>query len=506
MYTERKLSRGRYWVAASILTATAMLIGVGLLHLLPAAAGSLNSDSYDLAMPLRTRRGFIGIPDASTFIVQNIAPETAQITVTIALPDGSVNEAFVQTLSPESSYMFSDDEGLAILARIEPEPDLLTYTFGVNFELADLGNDAYLGLKWDEDPVLPPPEPEPYYLSIPLLIKDWFSTSFILQNRSADIDATIAVDFYDQSGVIRHSEYALIPANGAVKFDLAEVGELPNGYIGSATIHADTPIAVASVRTYADSLGLRSAYQGRGSWETSNVLIVPALFKVHDLQTSELCIQNIGQKSTNVYVSYSDGLESTAPIPAYGVHCFDQGAEGHTADWSGGAIISSTERLLATVNVMAYSGAPVGRWSYSVPNLEMITRTLTFPFLYTDYEGWTSEIHLYNYNDVPAQVMPRYVSYPSGFIYCADAFTMPAHSTLSISQAGLPGFFDQSMAYFIATQPVAAAVSFTSDEPLGSTDRHFGYSAAYSDGSITFPDTCDTIRKVFLPLLLKAFQ
>jgi hypothetical protein len=135
-----------------------------------------------------------------------------------------------------------------------------------------------------------------------------------------------------------------------------------------------------------------------------------------------------------------------------------------------------------------------------------VTRTLALPLLFTAYGGWTSEIHLYNYNDSPAGITPRYVSHPAGFVYCADSFTVPAHSVLSISQAELPRVFRQSMAYFTATQPVAAVVSVTSDEPLGDTDRHFGYSAAYPDGPVSFPDTCDTIYEVFVPAILKEAQ
>jgi hypothetical protein len=46
----------------------------------------------------------------------------------------------------------------------------------------------------------------------------------------------------------------------------------------------------------------------------------------------------------------------------------------------------------------------------------------------------------------------------------------------------------------------------TSDEPLGDTDRHFGYGAAYPEGPVSFPDTCDTIHDVFLPVVLRRMQ
>jgi hypothetical protein len=103
-------------------------------------------------------------------------------------------------------------------------------------------------------------------------------------------------------------------------------------------------------------------------------------------------------------------------------------------------------------------------------------------------------------------VTPRYVSYETNFIYCAEPFTVPAKSVLSVSQDELPSAFDRSRGYFNVTEPMVAAVSVTGDEPLGNADRHLGYSVAYSDEPFVFPDNCDTIHEVFLPIVLKRTQ
>jgi hypothetical protein len=493
-----------FWIVAAV------AIGLALTLLSQSLADSPDPKApSEMAAPMG-RRGFIGMPDASKFSIQNISTETAHITVTIALPNGTVIDTSGDQVPPESIHMYSDPEGLISLARTST--DMLEYVFGVNCELAELGNDAYLGLEWEKDASPPPPILEPKFLMIPHVQKaydGWATfTAFAIQNRSDEI-AAVAVEFYDQTGHYEHFEEVSIPASGAASLSLAGIEELSDGYIGSAIIASDQPVAVVNLRTYDNYYKLRSAYQGRGSWETSNVLVAPALFKARDWQTSQICVQNGGDWDTDVSVSYSDGLTVTATIPSYAMHCFDQGTEGHAAGWLGGAVIAgeAEDPLVAVVNVIAYDGAtPVGRWSYTVPAQKMITQTLSFPLLFTDHDGWTSEIHLYNFSDSPSEVTPRYISYPAGFVYCADSFTIPAHSMLSISQDELPPFFDLSMAYFSATQPVAAAVGVTSDEPLGDTDRHFGYGAAYPEGPVSFPDTCDTIHDVFLPVVLRRMQ
>jgi hypothetical protein len=168
---------------------------------------------------------------------------------------------------------------------------------------------------------------------------------------------------------------------------------------------------------------------------------------------------------------------------------------------------------VAVVDVTAYDGAtPVGRWTYNATpstsfreNMKSgLSQSLAFPLLVNHDNGWTSTIYLYNPAESSVEITPRYVlSTTEGFVYCAEPFTIPARSQVSISQARLPPFASRAMGYFNTTGPVAAAVSATNSTALGTTDRHFGYEAAYPGVAFDFPDTCDTMYAVFLPLVEK---
>jgi hypothetical protein len=226
---------------------------------------------------------------------------------------------------------------------------------------------------------------------------------------------------------------------------------------------------------------------------------------------------NVGGVTTNVHVEYSDGLTSEASdVPPSARACFPQGAEDHAEGWAGTAIVSSTNYvdLAAVVNVQARSGGDqVGCWAYTATPLSILRRneksasgqSLSFPFLVNDYEGWTSEIHLFNPTGTAAVITPRYVLGGSSgrFVYCAEPVTVPAGGMVSISQEQLPSSSHPSMGYFNTTGPVLATVSGTSSQPLGTTDRHFGYEPLSLGGSIGLPDTCGTMHRIFVPLIMK---
>jgi len=513
MNTREKQSRRTYWNIVLSCIAAAVAIGWGLTLLSQSLADSPAPKlPGEVASPAAQHR-VIGLPNVSTFAVQHFNTlglnDTTETVVEFASPGGTVTEILTDTLPSESIYLYTGPDDPTDLARIEYDesPSGGNLIFGANFELSDFGNAAYLGLDATLEEQGPPSE---YGIYIMLLMKDpWgWTTGFTIQNRYGQDPATVVVSFYDQYGnpACVYTVPTPIPPNGSVSFDLANITCLEDGFMGSAYVSSDQEVAVSSVSTYNDELGLRSAYQGIS--EASTVLVVPALFKANNLQTSVVCVQNGGTATTDVSVEYSDGVMVNETIPPFAVYCLNQGAEAHAAGWAGGAVIRSTgEPLVAVVNVTAYDDTtPVGRWSYTASVTDTIDQGLAFPLLFNESDDWTSEIHLYNPGDSPAVITPRHVSYPTHVVYCAEPLTIPAGGVLSISQAELPRLLGQNMAYFNTTQPVAAVVGVTSDKPLGETDRHFGYRAAYPEGAISFPDTCDTIYKVFLPAVFKEAQ
>jgi hypothetical protein len=488
----------RAWLWVALLAA----IGLGLATLSHVLADAPGSGLSDGGVSPMARRGFIGLPDVQAFSLQNISDEPADITVGFHLPDGTLlaGETISETLPAESVRVFEGPAELTDSARITHElPTSDMPLFGANYGLSSLGSEAYLGMDLSGAPSGGP------QLWIPLIVKNadsWYSR-FVVQNRGTSAtDATVA--FIDQYGTIFTQYTFFLPASGTYLVDLSDMSFLMDGFVGSALITSSyEPIAVASVHSYNDSLGLRSAHRGVSDYEADTVLVAPALFNGSNSQSSEIWVQNIEPFGyAEVQVSYSDGVTSTASIPPYAMHRFDQSTEGHAPGWSGGAIISSTMDILLAAVVNVNASGSTGRWSYTVPGLSSTGRTLAFPLLFDQYQGWASDIYLHNPNSAEVQVTPRYVS-PAGFVHCTETVTVATHSTFAISQAGLPPTFNRSMGYFTATQPLAAVMGATNDGTSGTSDRHLGYSAAHLPPAVAMPDTCDTIRQVFLPAVIK---
>lgn len=506
-FTEKWPQRMR-WGIVLLWVAAAAAIGLGLTRLSPSRADSPDLNLLSEIKPQQTRRGFIGLPLAATISLQNILTTTANITLTFALPNGTpVGEPICDSLLPESIRIYTRQGDPIPLANIESNEPV----FAVGFELSESGNLAYLGLEWKE--IQPQPSPSGCADFLPLVRKAFQgrNTRIEIMNRSA-MPKTVLLTFRGQpSGVATTPFPQSIPANGLLPFGpvaMTTIVGIDDLFTGSVIVSAEPltePVSVSMAVHYYSELGLRGAYRAGNQDDISATLVAPVLFKSSDLQTSSLCVQNVLTSTQTVFVNYSDGSYDTEEIEGGNSNCFYQGHEQHEAGWRGGAVITGTNGpLFAVVDVRAYDGdGPVGLWSYSVPGQEMIGPVVALPLLLNNFDGWTSEIHLYNFNESPSTITPRYIAYPSDFVYCAEPFTIPGYSVHSISQSELPPLLNRSMAYFSATQPVAAAVSATSNKPLGDTDRHFGYGAAYPDVSISFPDTCGTIHESFLPMIFK---
>jgi hypothetical protein len=444
-----------------------------------------------------------------TITVQRLWSESADITVTYALSNGTPVKTSASTIAAESAQIYTPTQGFTGLGRVEAiEPGTQAVpVFGVNSDsdLAGTGNDAYLGLAWEDAP-----SAGAVRNFIPRVMKGDWTSMFVIQNRNEAASETLSViEFYNQDGTLAQIEMGkVLPENGSVTYDLATMPLLLDGFIGSVVIASDYPLAVSSVRTYNIRLDLSGAYPGVDSTSVTTTLVAPALFKESDLQTSELCVQNGGSNQTAVNVTYTDGVVNSATVNRSASYCFNQGTESHASGWTGGAIITSTEIVAAVVNVTACSsgtscGSPVGYWSYSVPSTATLQSAAAFPLLNNRHDGWTSKVYLYNTGSSPAVITPRYVGYPSGFVSCTQQVTIAAGGVISISQADLSALNSVSMGYLTSTQKVAAVVGFTNDKTLGTTDRHMGYEAAYPAGTITPQKQCGTIHTVFLPVVIR---
>ena len=469
--------------------------------------------------PQKQARRFIGLPEVNTISVQNTSTLSMPITVTFALTNGTVISQVFDTLLPESFGIYVEPPNFVGTGRVEGLTDSLDdfNVFGVNFELSDKGNTAYLGLRYEEPGTIAStqlhhfsPASVAFNQFLPLVDQtSGWRTEFVLQNASLS-NANLVVSVYNQEGISVGNYFGVLAAKGSLAFDSLpiDVSTIPgvtSNFIGSIVVSADQFLTVASsVHLSNGGLGLSTSYPVVNDGGFSRSLVAPALFKASDLQTSRLCVQNIGEVNASVNVAYSDGQTGFNTIHADATYCFDQGTEAHASGWSGGAIISSTQPLVGVVDVFASDSAnkTVGRWTYTLPAAaDLDQKTVALPVLFNNYRQFNSAVHLFNPGTTAAVVSRRYTAFADGFVFCPLPITLPPNSYVALSQSEALAFIDVSMGYITSTQPIAAVVSMKSSKTLGTTQRNLGYQAAYPRAPVALQKPCNPAYSAYLPLV-----
>ena len=468
--------------------------------------------------PERQRRRFIGLPEVNTISVQNTSTLSMPITVTFALTDSTVISQVFDTLAPESFGIYAEPPNFVGTGQVEGlAADSLNdfNVFGVNFELSDKGNTAYLGLRYEEPGTttsapLSHINPSVRFQGLRFLPRidqtSGWRTEFVLQNTSSS-NANLVVSVYNPDGVIVGSYFGVLLGRGSLPIDVSAIsGVMPN-FIGSVVVTSDQVLTVASsVRISNSGLGLSTSYPEVNDTGPSTSLVVPALFKASDLQTSQLCVQNTGEENASVNVIYSDDQTGFNIIHPGATYCFDQRTESHASGWSGGATISSTQPLVGVVDVFANDNAnkTIGRWTYTIPAAgDLEQKTVALPLLFNNYQQFNSAVHLFNPGTQPAVVSRRYTAFGDGFVFCPSSITIPPNSTVALTQSESLGFVDVSMGYITSTQPIAAVVSMKSSKALGTTQRNLGFQAAYPRAPVAPQKPCNPVYFAYLPLARK---
>ena len=198
--------------------------------------------------------------------------------------------------------------------------------------------------------------------------------AYILYTPRADLDttlfvqnlgsgpATVLVTFYDSSGALVHTAFAMIPYHGSLGLELDSLSGLPPEYEGSAVLESDRPIQ-AVVNVEPDATGILLSY---GAVETIDVVVVlPLVFRdFYDLNSS-FWVQNPGTDPANIMVTYYrygigpvyTTFDSIAPSASQAHHLVDETELG--ADFQGLVSIECSEPVAVaaeTVNLMTQVG------------------------------------------------------------------------------------------------------------------------------------------------------
>ena len=211
-------------------------------------------------------------------------------------------------------------------------------------------------------------------VNLPLVSKDNFgiSTWFNVQN-TGNAAANVTVTY--QGGA---TENAVIQPGAAATFDQATNGDLAAGFVGSATIASDEPIAATVMQVTSDSSGLAPnllAYNGFTSADPNPVM--PLVTSGFYNSGTGIQIQNTGGTPTDVTLSYTPSLAGNAcsltlTVPAnasetfgFGLNpmpagCFtDEGAAGSAAFVGSAAVTANSagHDLVAIVNQITFGSA-----------------------------------------------------------------------------------------------------------------------------------------------------
>ena len=185
-----------------------------------------------------------------------------------------------------------------------------------------------------------------------------WSGSILVQNNGTG-PATVVVNFYSTAGVLVKS-YTVpspVPPKGTVSVDTEAIGDLPNGFSGSAVVSSNQPVNATFQGFDVTNPSInRTLYNG--FTDGSNTAYVPAISNAYADQTSMLAVQNVDSTPAAVTIKYFErftGAQSavvTDTIPANSSHFYDSaklpGGQQLAPPWTGAALVQSTGGRIVT--------------------------------------------------------------------------------------------------------------------------------------------------------------
>jgi len=210
--------------------------------------------------------------------------------------------------------------------------------------------------------------------------------------------ANLSLTFYaqDSSSVVLSYTDPTPVAIGASRnyFTPSSPAGLPSGYLGSAVVSSDQPMA-CNVNTQVVGSGVGTTANparagssaGVGSADASTTLFASQVIKALSGNNSYLSIQNTENSPVTVYVNYADrfgvkypAARETVSIPAQSNHVIYQGSNANLpSGFLGGASITATGKIVAmaafynsgasatTAQFQTYNPVPAGATKLYIP-------------------------------------------------------------------------------------------------------------------------------------------
>jgi hypothetical protein len=247
-----------------------------LLSLVPLTASAQDPISYD-----------------SGIQVQNQGTAEATIVITYYDQDGNVETTVNDTIAVDSSNTYFPIDGLsagftgsAVISSDQPvvaiSNMLLTESGGATY---GFGGASYGGFESGSTTA-----------SLPLIMKGnyGFSTWFNVQNTGSS-DASVTVTYSNGA-----TETATVAPGAAKTFVQDDNGDLPDGFVGSATVTSDQPVAASAVQ-----LGPTTVFAYNGFTSASTSVVMPLVNANNYGYVTGIQIQNAGDTATDVTVDFT---------------------------------------------------------------------------------------------------------------------------------------------------------------------------------------------------------
>jgi hypothetical protein len=221
--------------------------------------------------------------------------------------------------------------------------------------------------------------------------------------NTATIPTQVTITYRDQAGnAVGAQEQRMIAANGFADVSQA-LSDLPDGFVGSATVSTSGQKAAVAVHVYSPAGELVGV---SGGTIASSLVNLPVVYKNYsaDGWISSVLVQNLGGNPAPIRITFrGTGLSTpvvlTDTIPVGATRQYWQGNTPAALPdgFVGSATVESLvgERIAGSVNTRnarGNIGGYVGPVSTGAPNYTLISQQVRFADLYNDYSAlhWTS--------------------------------------------------------------------------------------------------------------------
>jgi len=305
-------------------------------------------------------------------------------------------------------------------------------------------------------------------LYMPVAVKAFYSFNSQLVVQNAGAAADITFEFFNQAGAsIATYVASSVAANASAIVELDTLtpttGSIPSGFNGSVKVTSSSNLAgmVNNMTT-----AFLQTYNALTASDGGLTLYAPALFNAYYGYVSSIQVQNIGLVSTDITVTYSDGIVKTATgVGPNSAATFYQPDEGHVSGWMGSATVTSSAAEVVAV-VAQLSSVKASNYNAASGGAMQIVA----PALFTSFYGYDTALTVMNVGSVATDIS---VSYSDGLSASATN-VQPGDSVLFYQPT--EGHASGWSGSGTITSSAALVMGIVNEENIPKTDGDWQYS------------------------------